>query len=291
MPVALLGLAMFGHRPDSVYERFLWIFREGMGVAPPAATLFLATAFYTVAAYRAVPMASGFAMASLVALSVVGPETLDPWGLVWPRAWPLLPVALVQGWLAYLRKNSFRALLASGCLVASTSGLLGDSWSLEQMGLVAFHLALVAVLVLGAIFDDYLGRHLRSWGAVFLVAASLMSLSNEYHLKAGIPPAMVQYYPIVMTAVACGYGLIVGGWPYFAASAAILSGVLAVYGHRGYLLLRQQVAGLDRIAWGMASFAVAALISLWKAGMLQSWLTKARPPDASAQPASGQQGA
>ena len=290
IPVALLGLAMFGHRPDVVYGRFLAIFREGMGVAPPAATLLAATAFYAVAAFRAVPMAGGFAMASLVALSVVGPSTLDPSGLVTPRAWPLLPVAMVQGWLAFRHKDSFRALVASACLVASTASLVGDSWSTEQLALATFHLALVAILALGAIFDDELGRHLRAWGATFLLAASLASLAGEPHLTRGMPPALLPAYPILLAAVAVGYGLIVGGWAYFAASGAILAGVLAVFGHRGYLLLRQQVVGLDRIAWGLASFAVAALISLWKAGVPQRWKAKGRPANAEPRPAPGPQG-
>jgi hypothetical protein len=282
MPLGLVALAMMGHRSDLVYERFLRMFQDGLGIAPPAATLLLATAFYLHAAWRAVPMARGFAMASLVALSVVGPSTLGLDSLVTPRPWPLLPVALYQGWLAWRRKESWRALVVSFCMVASTAGLMGDHWPAARVGSATFHLTIFAFLVIGALFDDELGRQIRLWGTALLLAAPLAVLAGEPHFCAGLPRSMLPTYPILFAAIAAGYGVLVGGWPFFAVSGAILAGILALFGSRGYLLLRQQVAGLDRIAWGLASFLVAALISLWKAGLPQRWLAKGQPPDPAA---------
>jgi hypothetical protein len=289
IPVGLLGLAMVGHRPDLVYRHFLVLFEDGLGVAPPAATLLLATAFYGAAAYRAVPLARGFAMASLVALSVVGPSTMDLGSLDLPRPWPLLPVALFQGWLAFRHKESWRALVASACLVASLAGLPGGAWSTDQMGTAALHLAIVALLALGAIFDDDLGQALRAWGATLLLATPLAVLAGEPHLRSGLPSGLLPAYPVLMASTAAAYGLLAGGWPFFAIAGAILAGLMAVFGSRGYLLLRQQVAGLDRIAWGLASFLVAALISLGKAGLPRRLLTRDRPLPAP-EPATGTQG-
>ncbi len=70
----------------------------------------------------------------------------------------------------------------------------------------------------------------------------------------------------------------------------ILGSVLLLFGSKWYVLLRQQVVGLDRIALGLASFLVAALISLWKAGLPQRWMARARPPGAEARPATARQG-
>jgi len=56
-----------------------------------------------------------------------------------------------------------------------------------------------------------------------------------------------------------------------------VGGWLAFVGIRGYLYVRQFVAGLDRIAWGMAFFLLATLISLAKAGVLRRWIE--RKPD------------
>lgn len=276
VPVGLVALAMVGHRADPVYEHFLALFREGLGVSPPAATLLVATAFYTLAALRSVDLARGFAMASLLALSVVGPGTLDPSGLTWPNAWPLLPVALVQGWLAWRGRESWRAALASACLVAVTASLVDPSWSVEKAGVVAFHASLVAFLVLGAMFDDELGRQLRGWGAALLVLGSLAMLTGVPHAILNLPPSWQWAYPAALATVALGYGLLVGGRAFFAVSGAILLAVLSLFGSRGYVVLRQQVVGLDRIALGLASFLVAAWISLWKAGLAQRWLAKVR---------------
>ena len=78
MPIGLVALSIVGHRPDVVYSRFLAMFREGLGVAPPAASMILALVFYGLAAVRRVPMARGLTMGVLVALSVVGPRTMGP---------------------------------------------------------------------------------------------------------------------------------------------------------------------------------------------------------------------
>lgn len=42
-------------------------------------------------------------------------------------------------------------------------------------------------------------------------------------------------------------------------------------GSRWYILFRHRVAGLDRIAVGLASFLVAIVISLTKAGVFRPW--------------------
>ena len=55
-------------------------------------------------------------------------------------------------------------------------------------------------------------------------------------------------------------------------------------GARGYLLVRQWVVGLDRIAWGLASFLVAAAISLWKAGLPQRWRARKRATECEPSP-------
>ncbi len=101
-------------------------------------------------------------------------------------------------------------------------------------------------------------------------------LAGEPHLRSGIPPGLIPGYPILIAAVAVGYGVVVGGWPFFAASGVILASLLIAFGSKGYLNLRQQLAGLDRIALGLASFLLAALISLGKAGLLRRWLPKSR---------------
>jgi hypothetical protein len=274
IPLGLVVLAMVGHRTDEVYEHFLTLFQNGLGVAPPAATLLLATAFYSYAAWRSVPMASGLAMVSLVGLSVVGPSTLGLESLSSPNGWPLLPVALFQGWLAIRRRESVRGVIAAACLVASISSLSFDFWPEGPVVSIAVHLTIVALLALGAIVDDELGECLRGWGACLLAGATVALMAGEAHLRQGLSPAWIQAYPVLVAVLAVVYARLVGGWPFYAVSGSIAGLLLAIFGGRIYVVLRQQVAGLDRIAWGLASFMVAALISLWKAGAFRKWLDR-----------------
>lgn len=285
LPCGLVALAMAGHRPDPVYERFLDLFQQGLGVAPPAATLWLSLAFYGCAAARAVPLARGLALATLLALAVVGPATLDPTTLDAPHAWPLVPVALVQGWLAFRRREPWRALVASACLVAACAILPGDSWTADQKVAAALHLAILAALTLGAVAQGWLGEQLRLAGALGLVLALVAVLTGDPHLRAGLPPAVLGGYPLLVAAVAAAYGLLVRGWAFAAIAGAILAGFPLVVGSRAYLALRQHVAGLDRIAVGLASFLVATLISLGKAGVPRRWLAaRAHPPTVAPRP-------
>ena len=51
---------------------------------------------------------------------------------------------------------------------------------------------------------------------------------------------------------------------------------LGVYGTEGYREAGQHLAGLDQLAIGLLIFGCAALISLAKAGVLQSWTARFR---------------
>jgi hypothetical protein len=183
---------------------------------------------------------------------------------------------MIQGWLAIRRRESWRGLVAASCAVAAISGGPSGAWSEEATGSVALHLAMLSVMALGAIFDDELGRQLRVLGSIMLGVAAAAVMAGDPHPLACLPPGSDRVYPLLMAAVAAGYGYACGGRPYYLVSGAILGGVLAVMGSRGYLLVRQRVVGLDRIAWGLASFLVAAAISLWKAGLPKRWWARWR---------------
>ncbi|WP_435009723.1 hypothetical protein P12x_000971 [Tundrisphaera lichenicola] len=275
IPAGLVVLSMVGHRPDMVYQRFLAMFREGLGVAPPAASLILALGFYGLASLRKVPMARGLAMASLVGLSVVGPGTMGPDSLIRPQAWALAPVGLIQAWLAYRRHESWRVLIAATCVVGSISGSAGDSWSVS----LVFHLSLAAVLVIGAVCEEELGSVFRFLGALMLAFATIFVVTGEPYLSEGLSPLAVRLYPLGIALVALAYGVSFGGIPYYVVAGTILVGALGEFGLKWYLLARARVAGLDRIMLGLASFLVAAAISLRKAGLVPKWPVRKKPSD------------
>jgi hypothetical protein len=150
-------------------------------------------------------------------------------------------------------------------------------------GLIALHLALAALLALGALYDDPLGRFLRMTSAVLLTLASLLAVPGDPWLSklAFVSPEFVRVYPMILVVVAAAYGFLFGSRAHLHAATLSVAGWVTLVGVRGYLHARELVAGLDRIAWGMAFFLLATLISLAKAGLLRRWLE--RKPEGSDQ--------
>jgi hypothetical protein len=164
-----------------------------------------------------------------------------------------------------------RCLFGAACLVVGLTLSLGKTDSASFQGLLAFHLALAAILAIGACFNDRLGRALRVLGAVLLTLASLLAVPGDPWLSklAFVSPEAVRVYPMILVLVAAGYGFVFGSRPHLYAATLSVAGWTVLVILRGYLEARQLVAGLDRIAWGMGFFLLAALISLAKAGLLR----------------------
>ncbi len=239
VPIGLVVLAAVGHRPDPLFREFLALFIARLGGTPLYLSVLAAAGFYAYAAIRRVPGAVGALTAALAALAVVGPGTLDLHGLVTPRPGPILIVAALQLGLGLRRRDAWRCLVGAGCLVVAAM----SAGALSHRGPIAFHLALVSVLVLGAAFEDALGRALRTAGAMMGLLACLVVLTGRFDRDASVPPWAVEAYPPMMVAVIAGYGLLLRHRPSLAAAALGLCGGLAAAGWRGYSALRLAIAG------------------------------------------------
>ncbi len=89
-----------------------------------------------------------------------------------------------------------------------------------------------------------------------------------------MPLDLVGTYPLLSAALAVSSGLLIGNRLSFAAALVSLTAWSSVADCRAYVFLRQVIHGLDQIAWGMAFFVLAALISLRKTGAWQRWLAR-----------------
>jgi hypothetical protein len=277
-PVALLVLTLIGRAGDSVHQDFLLLFMGRLGCSPLFLGLIATMIFYAVALARHVPEALRALTLSLLALAVVGPATqgLDGLKLAAPQPQPILALAVLQLWLGWRSRQSGRCLFGAACLVAGLTLSLGKTDSAAFQGLIALHLALAALLALGAVFDDRLGRFLRVASAVLLTLASLLAVPGDPWLSklAFVSPEFVRVYPMILVIAATTYGFLFGSRAHLYAATLSVAGWVTLVGVRGYLHARQLVAGLDRIAWGMAFFLLATLISLAKAGLLRRWLER-----------------
>jgi energy-converting hydrogenase Eha subunit E len=270
LPAILLFLTVVGHRTDPTYQWFLGRFIARLGGTPLSLTLLASTGFYAYAALRRVPMAFDALTAAMVALAFIGPHTLDLGGLVPPRALPILTAAIVQTAIGLRRRDAWRCLIGTGCLVASTMIALRPIGAAGHQGPIAFHLVLTAVLVLGAAFNDRLGHVLRTTGAAMALLGSLVVLTGQIDRTGLIASWAIEVYPLGMSLMIVGYGFVLGHRTSLASAGLIVSAWLAAVGYRGYGSLRQVVAGIDYIAMGMVLFSLAVLTSMAKGGV-QPW--------------------
>jgi hypothetical protein len=267
LPGAVM-LAVVGHRTDPVFRGFLTLFTEGLGGSPLYLSLLAVAGLYGYAAARQVPMASLGLRASLLALAFVGPGTVDLTGLVSAQPLPLLALAALEIESSIRRRQSWRCVLGAACLVIASLIELGRFGLAGDRGIAAFHLGLIAAILVGSYFRDPLGRFLLSAAAAMLALACLAVTWGGPGVVAGVSPDLIRAYPVAVILVAGAYGLLAGCPPFVLAACVGLSGYLASGGWRAYCGLRRTLVGLDWIAAGLAFFAVAAIISLLKTGVL-----------------------
>jgi hypothetical protein len=264
LPAGLVFLTLTGERPDELYQGFLRLFSQRLGGTPFYLTVFASASFYAYAWWRGVPRSQAAFVAALAALAFVAPATRDLDGLVAPRPLPLVALAAVQLGLGVRRRQSWRCVLGTGCLWAAALGALAEH---PHRTLVGFHLAMAATLVLGAAFDDALGRLLRLTGVVLVLLGCVAVLPGQLEAHNTAPAWMVAYTPGAAVLLA-GYGWLLRHQAARVGAALALVGWLVTLGWGSYDALRRAIAGLDFIAIGLLLLAMAELISLAKAGLL-----------------------
>jgi hypothetical protein len=270
MPALLVALAMVGHRPEATYQGFLARFEARLGGTPMYLTLVASAAFYAYAALRRVPRAIDALSGAMVLLAVVTPGTLDLGGLVPPRPLPILAVAAVQLALGLRRRDAWRCLVAAACLTACATIALPGFGAIptRARGPVAYHLLLCAMLVVGASFDDALGRWLRGAGATIALLGCLVVLTGRPGSVGTLPAWAPWAYPPVVAALLAGYGYVLSHRPSLGCAGLILASWLVAAALRGYGALRLAVVGLDYILLGLVLFTLAVLVSMLKGGVV-----------------------
>jgi hypothetical protein len=277
VPIGLVILATIGHRQEGIYLWFYNTVASRLGGDPLYLTLLLSAGYYLYAALRRVEHALEALTLVLVSLAVVGPDTLTTGHLVAPRALPMLAAAALQLALGFRRSNSWRCLLGFAGLVLVAALLLpdvtGDGLLRKE---VLFHLALLAVLIVGAVFEDMTGRALRLVAGILVVLACLAAMFDPLGLTANLPPWLVLAYPPAMAILLGVYGWLLKHRPSQVLALLALAGWLVQVGWNGYLGLRAVVPGLDHILLSLVLFALAVLVSLAKSGHLSMWLAARR---------------
>ena len=267
VPLFLACLAVAQPPTDWVYQQFMGRFIHTLGGSPAYLTLLASVAFLACARPGAVPRALELMALALAGLAVVGPRTVYFANLVAPRTVPMAAAGLVLAALAWRQRDSRRALLSAVCLVIATTRGTVDFWPTADPWPIELHLGVLALMVVGALFDDVAGVISRGLGAFALLIMGLDASTGSPRVWSSMPHELIAWYPLVIAAAAWGFGLLVHDRFYHVPAASSLIGWLAHSGTQTYVQIRKVVVGLDQIAWGMLFFALAAAISLRKAGI------------------------
>lgn len=276
IPAGLVVLASVGHRDDSIYAEFLGHFAARLGGTPLFVAVLAAGVFYVYAWLRRAPLALDGLSAALAALAVIGPASLTLHDTAAPAPIPLLAAAAVQAAFGLWRSDAVRLVVAGVAFaVAGAVSLPTDTSDPLRAG-VAFHLGLFAMLAVGAVRDDTLGRGFRLAGVGMALLACGLVVVAQPVAPGGLPGWVVPAYPAAMAAVLAVYGVILRDRPSLAAAGLAVLGGVATLLWRGYRELRQEVAGLDFLVLSLALLPIAVLISLGKAGVLGRWVERWR---------------
>jgi hypothetical protein len=271
--VWLIFVAAVGPTGDFGFQQ---TFVDVLGATPQYLTLVLVAMFYSYAALRGARGAIWGVTLSLLPLAIVGQTSpLDTF--VNPTGWPLLVAATLQLGLGIERRRAAPWLWSAGLLLAGLAIELRDTRFVAYHGAIPWHLGLLAILVVGAVFKDWFAKFVQYCGVGAILLAGLVAVTAP-PASLGNPPAMLlASYPIFAAVVAAVYVWLASCPEYLWAVAGNALLWIVHGGWLGYQQLRHSVKGLDQIALGGVFLVVALAISLSKAGLHRQWLR--RPAD------------
>ncbi len=223
------------------------------------------------------PGAVSALLMAIAAHAFVGPQTLDIQEVHYRAAWPLLVAGNGLLAIGVFRHSSLRTL--AGCALAASVIAFEQNvyWLVLYREVMAWHVLLAIVLVVGASFNDPFARALRAIGALLLAITILASCRIDPHDFWHASPALVYLYPGVLSVVALAYGRLLAEKAYYVVAAAGLCAWITAWGWSGYRQLREVIVGLNQIVLGILFFALAAVVSLAKAGIWSRLRRLVRP--------------
>ncbi|MHC4253767.1 MAG: hypothetical protein ACYS9X_32025, partial [Planctomycetota bacterium] len=275
LPLVALVVSFPGAGGDRCYGEFRDLITAGLASPGLIATLG-AAAFYVFAWIRRERLAEAGLMVSLGVLSVVGRGTVGTGTMRGPGALIFAAMASVQAVQAFRSRTSLRAFFALVFAVAAAGLAFEGAWAVSVGWLIPAHLVFAGSLLIALAFHDRFARFIQDVGAYLIVAAFAVALvfagwaaPDEAQLAYGL-------YAVAVFVLAPAYWLVTRNVNHFRAfllnvCALAIAGVVSAF----RLVARPgRTKGAGLILGGAASFVVAALISLVKAGGLRGALRR-----------------
>ena len=286
LPLSTLALALPGTPHSKAQARYLDLLQETIG-SPIQIAAVLLIAYFVYLLCKGVKTAEWGILVSLGVLSFVDHDTVNLRTLTGMNPIPMVIGVSLMLATAVLWRNTARMCVATLGVVALLTYALRETGFVANRGYVPIHLAVVAVILVGAIYRDHLGRAIRRYAAVILAAVALLSILTYRHLFPDIAAPWHALGGIVLGAVAAL------GWQKDRQLRDLLAILLCFSASTLHLAEHYLGAGLNFfllrgkrwIAWGALFFLAGLMVSLAKGRQfqrfyqtLQDWDSALRNP-------------
>ena len=264
----LLAMPIGPENRSYAYETFLLKFIDVVG-SPIYLTSIGLLAFYAYAWIRRQREAAAGVIMSLFLLAIFDRNAMDlsPVGTI--QAWPFLALAMIQLWLSFSRRSSGFATGALACGIVFLIVSFRNTDFMEYYAMYPIHMALAGLLLIGFVFRDPLAQVLRGLAASGLPIVSIVTV-----LLPDVSPlsdSMSVVYFAAITLIAFVFWRKLKDWLFLGAVSVNVLFTLGFGSRHLYAELSATAIGRGAapLFWGLASFLVAAIISLAKTGMLK----------------------
>ena len=289
-PLMLLAFALPGRGSSFGQARYLELLQDAVG-SPIQITAALLIAYYVYIWARGVRLAEVGLTLNLGVLAVVDNHTVDLHTLAPINTVPLVAavVLLVTG--SIWKESAARMGAAALLVIAALCFALRDTAFLALNGYLPIHLTFFAIISLGLLYHDWLGRRVAQTAAIVLVSASVVILAGYRFLFPDVSATLHAAITFGLATLALAYWRKNRQFADLAATAAclVISASLVVEHFIGSGLTYLVLQGKRWIAWGVLFFLLGLAISLAKGGQFRQ-LRRAlirlhltlRPPNRSA---------
>jgi hypothetical protein len=269
-PLLLLLLALPGPGKSVSQTRYIELLQDAIG-SPIQVTAGLLIVYFAYLWGRGIRLAEAGLLMCLGVLAFVDRHTVDLKTVSALNGAPVVAAVAVLVLTSIWQRSAARFGLASIVAIAGLSFAWRDTDFVSLHGYLPLHLALFAILSLGLLYHDWLGRQIARGAAVVTATASIVILLAHRFVFAEAPPALHAATALMVAAVAAAYWVKNRRFADLAAAATclVVSASLVVEQIVRSGLSQLVLQGGRWIGWGVACFGAGLAISLAKAGQLR----------------------
>jgi hypothetical protein len=269
-PLALLALALPGQGGSVGQARYLELLQDTVG-SPIQITAALLIAYYVYAWSRGIRVAEAGLLLGFGVLAVVNKHTVDLDTFAPIQSVPMMTLVVLLVISSIWHDSAVRMGAAIVVMNAGLCLALPGLSYLAVDGYLPIHTTFFAVMSLGLLYYDWLGRNIAHAAAIVLAAASVIVLAGYRFLFPDVPATVHAAVAFGLAAMASAYWVKNRRFADLAAAATCLivsTSLIAEYfigSGLTYLVLQ----GKRWIAWGVVFFLLGLAVSLAKGGQFR----------------------